>query len=265
MTIEEKKVYDILLTPIICNKRFTTIEKINEHIQTPQSYYGGADADMSNFAIGFYEIVYNELIEKIGGKLLYGKKELKKNLIGHLINKEFAGDTMNSFNSLASIILGECVNKQTIPKTEWPEYLIEYNEQYHCLANFWLVPMRIGRTGKKMNKYDSLDYFLSCVEGNFNTFCIKKSIAYHKDDKNYENYFRYFNGWNDFREIHCLKQHVIRRLPLDYYKTKNKEGCKELIFEVINTMKQRAEEITVKHGEKLWNYFKNDQNKLIAK
>ena len=52
-----KKVCDILLTPIICDKRIPEIIIRDGKIISPQLYYGVADEDMSDFSIGFYKIM----------------------------------------------------------------------------------------------------------------------------------------------------------------------------------------------------------------
>ena len=102
---------------------------------------------MSDFTVGFYEIVYKDLLKCM--TLLNGK--------GELYNAQFAGDTMNSFNTIANFTInaGKSMAKRT-PLEEWPEYLKDYRIRYHCLANFWILPMDIGRTSRKLNKYDSM-------------------------------------------------------------------------------------------------------------
>ena len=52
----------ILLTPIECNKRYKTIKLVNGEICSPQKYYCGEDCDMSDFAVGFYEIIYANIL-----------------------------------------------------------------------------------------------------------------------------------------------------------------------------------------------------------
>ena len=118
----------ILLTPIECNKRYKTIKLVNGEICSPQKYYCGEDCDMSDFAVGFYEIIYANIIP--------GKKILNN---GFFTSKEFAGDTMNSFNSLANIILDNNDKNSRSSKDIWPDYLEKYEKDYHCLANFWVI------------------------------------------------------------------------------------------------------------------------------
>jgi hypothetical protein len=111
----------------------------DDKVLSGQKYYSSADADMSDFAIGFYEIIYKEILK---GKPILGQK-------GSLRNSEFAGDTMNSFNTIANCTPGAGKSSRLrTEKEEWPEYLRVYHSQYHCLANFWILPMDIGRTTK---------------------------------------------------------------------------------------------------------------------
>lgn len=74
---------------------------------------------------------------------------------GNLVNKEFAGDTMTSVSKLP-----------------------ELKEKYHCLANFWLIPMELGRKSnsplsKTSNTYqiqDFMDRFLLLVKFKFGDY-----------------------------------------------------------------------------------------------
>ena len=120
---------------IQCNKKeYKTIKRSKcqdrDVIKTSQKYIRKNDPDMSDFAIGFYEIIYKDILN---GKTILDEK-------GYLQNKElFAGDTMNSFRTI----------KRRNPKEN---ILKKYEYQYHCLANFWLIPMEMGRTikGRKL-------------------------------------------------------------------------------------------------------------------
>lgn len=166
---KRKKVRNILLTPIECitHKPFSIhIEHDNDNdeifpskgkftnarIISSQKYRNALDPDMSDLAIEFYSIIYSDILKS---------QEILKEK-GALENYDFAGDTINSFNSIANNVAGAGQSvKQRTEKKDWPEFLQEYYDQYHCLANFWILPMRIGRTGKKLNYYDSVDIFLN--------------------------------------------------------------------------------------------------------
>lgn len=92
----QKKVQELLLMPIVickgCEKPYFGDEGI---IYTGITYVtdGGAkscDEDMSDIAVGFYEVIY-------------GRSVLNEN--GKLIDKAFAGDTMNLYNRVAQNVL----------------------------------------------------------------------------------------------------------------------------------------------------------------
>lgn len=125
------------MMPICCDKRYNGIFRVNNKINTGQKYYSSADEDMSDFAIGFYNILYKESLNS---------NPILKN-DGYLLNKEFAGDTMNSVNTIENITpgAGKTIKERT-EEGKWPEYLQNYHDKYHCLANFWLLPMDVGRT-----------------------------------------------------------------------------------------------------------------------
>lgn len=101
---KKKQVEEILLMPInvigYSGMTGVKIKKAGKCIETTQSYYPyknypiGLDPDMSDFAIGFYEILYNDFLSN---PILNGAEALS--------NNEFASDTMNSFNTIANKVL----------------------------------------------------------------------------------------------------------------------------------------------------------------
>ena len=235
MTEKEKKVYKLLLTPIICDKSISQIFIQNGIIKSPQLYIHKKDEDMSNFSIGFYEIVYKDKLNEIGGGMLDDK--------GYLNDKEFAGDTMHSFNSLANIILGDKSKNDRSPiDNKWPTELVEYYSKYHCLANFWVIPMRHGRKSAKLSKYDSMDYYLEKVKDSFINYS--------------DGYFGKFTNWESFLDEHCINDCVIKKNPLDIYKNNDKEGCKDELKRICDMWEKRANELVKKHGDELYDYFK---------
>ena len=90
---KEDQIHEILFMPIYCDKKHDKISCEDNKIKTGQKYSSTADEDMSDFAIGFYEIVYKDILNS--------KPLLEHN--GSLCNNEYAGDTMNSFNTIANI------------------------------------------------------------------------------------------------------------------------------------------------------------------
>lgn len=245
--IEEKNIVkQILLTPIKCSKRYKYVQMVDGGIRSPQKYYCTADCDMSDFAVGFYEIIYRD-------NLLNENKNILAEY-GRFKNKELAGDTINSFNSLANVILDE-TNKTRSNQDKWPDYLIEYEKRYHCLANFWVIPMRHGRRSAKLGRYDSFDFYLEKLQDEYDEFQKEAIVHYPRDKKEYNNYFRMINGFNEFLKIHCIENHVKAENPQDPYKQKDKEACKKLIEDIYDFMEIRAEAIVKNYTDLLYQYF----------
>lgn len=268
---KEQEVRNILLTPIECTTHKQSSEIWIEHdnenheispcngkftsarIRSSQKYNSYAlDPDMSDLAVGFYEIVYADVLKSL--KLL--------NECGSYNNCIFLGDTMNSFNSIANNVPGAGQStKQRTPKGDWPEFLQEYHSQYHCLANFWILPMCIGRTGTKLNHYDSVDIFLNKLQ-------VKYSVL-----KKHADYFEQAKTYDEFCKKHFLKGYVP--LPTDkvlemyskkHDKTEKKfiEDAKELIAQAYKCMEFRADSIISDETicEELYRFFK--ERKLLV-
>lgn len=237
---KEEQVYKILLMPIYCDNKKDEICRINNRINTGQKYYASIDMDMTDIAVGFYNIIYKDILNS--------NPLLKNN--GQLFNKEFAGDTMNSFNNIANITPGAGKSqKQRTEDQKWPEYLSEYHSKYHCLANFWLLPMEIGRTTKGLlnkttkPKCDYMDRFLDMIytEVNFN-----------EPDREY---FRGFKNWEDFCSVHFIeKSYLDKNLNVDMYSINNDSS--RIIDSVLNKIEVRAKHIAEsKYSKELWDYF----------
>lgn len=233
MDEKEKKVYDILLTPIMCDKRISKTLIQDGIIRSPQHYYSRSDEDMSDFSIGFYKIVYKDMLSDSNGEILNEK--------GYPINKEFMGDTMHSFNSLANIILEDKSKDSRSPIKKWPPKLVEYYSKYHCLVNFWVIPMRHGRNSAKLSKYDSLDYYLARVQGEF------------INDE--EGYFGKFKSWKKFLKAHCMSSYVLKSNPLIMYYSADKDGCISELNRIHEFWKLRDEELVDEHTDELYEYF----------
>ena len=252
---KKKQVEEILLSPINVigykGNAAARINKVRNKIETTQSYYPyknypiNLDADMSDFAIGFYEIIYKDFLEN----------EILKETDA-LFNEEFAGDTMNSFNSIANTVPGAGKSSaRRTERSEWPKYLQEYYDQYHCLANFWVLPMVVGR--KADNKYykaysnyysvdggtqDYMDRFLKVLKDNFGVY-----------KESYPDYFRKLDSFEDFLNVNYIND--------VYYK----DGCivdyssleaEERIERITDNIKGRAKAISnSKHIDELWKYF----------
>lgn len=238
-----KQVYDILLMPINCtkhcgfnDKRKVEIKKRENTIETTQTYWQeykdkktgerfryhpfSSDCDMSDFACGFYEIIYKDF--------LGGKKIVDDN--GCLVCKEFAGDTMTSVSKLQ-----------------------ELKKRYHCLANFWILPMELGRKSEdKLSKtsgyYDMEDYM--------DRFLLLLKYKLEEYKKRYPIYFSKIDKFEELSDIHFLCESYLDKqfTVLQYSHVINNETVDYLW----SCFKNRAKTIAnSRFGPDLWNYFHN--------
>lgn len=246
---KRKQVYEVLITPIKCikySKGKASIVKRGNLIETTQTYYPyknrdiRLDEDMSDFAVGFYKILYKSLLPR--------NRILKDN--DALVDKNFAGDTMNSFNNIANLFpeAGLCKNKRT-PKCQWRPILQEWKQQYHCLANFWIIPLEIGRKNdSKFSKgscknglCDFVDRFLKLISMSDN-FNVVFSGTY-KD-------------FNEFAEMHFLIGSYIKEDLSIISFSDETEDPEKMIEHIFNCIKLRAK--TIANSDcalELWNYF----------
>lgn len=233
---KQNDVKKILLTPIELGE-----EKLFENncIFTKQTYKGSLDPDMSAVAVGFYEIIY-------GLKILDGK--------GNLLNKEFAGDTMCSFNTIANSISAAGKSKeQRTSIGDWPVYLQDYYYQYHCLANFWLLPMEVGRTLKGLSKStvcdDYMDSFLEYYSKNLHRYNNQYPSYVLEFGTNIDFYDKHFLlGMNNYADVINGKI-VITKLTL-------KNNPEQTIKNMTMAIEARADAISKsKYCNELWDYF----------
>ena len=252
--MKKRKVRELLLMPIICEKngdKKIVIKKENQIIITSQQYYSTADEDMSDFAVEFYKILYGENLLK--------DKELLKN--GTLVNKELAGDTMNSFNTIANLFSpysyrwdGENQIVSVNP------YLLNYKARYHCLANFWLIPMRHGRMSAKRVKngketYDSPVLYMESIQEKWSSLSEESVITYRNDENKYKNFFTMLKS-DVFSEVHCFPS-CINGVDLRK-KYEDKNGL-DLVKESLGFIIKRADKICENSNivEKLYSRFKD--------
>lgn len=80
------------------------------------------------------------------------------------------------------MILDE-TNKTRSNQDKWADYLIEYEKRYHCLANFWVIPMRHGRRSAKLGRYDSFDFYLEKLQDEYNEFQKEAIVHYPREKK----------------------------------------------------------------------------------
>lgn len=239
----KKQLYDVLLTPIECSRSIECIVCRDGRVFSPQRYCYAIDPDMSDFAVGFYEVLYQPLLS--GNRLL--------NDDGFFFDVEFAGDSMNSFNTVANTILGDSDAKHRSPMNKWPTELLRFHERFRSLANYWLIPMRLGRTGTKLNKYDSLDLFLKKLELNFPKFQEQEQIQYRGFQS--KNYFRHFVDYQEFSSIHYAERTLEPSEIAELYKSK--DGCMRLACEMSSNIERRAWRIAESEAlsAALWKWF----------
>lgn len=242
LTHKQEQVYKILLCPIVCDLSIKCRPyKKGKLIFSGQTYKTQtgqtADPDMSDFAVGFYKIIYKEIFTNMLDDF------------GFLLNCCFAGDTMNSFNSIANITPGAGKSKKKrTPEDIWPKELQDYKTQYHCLANFWILPMCIGRTSMKLNRYDSMDIFMYLLTANYD-FILSK----------YKDYLSKFKSLDYFLKTHFLNAYI----PINRIKY-CEQNSYDLIQQAMARIKERAKYIAQSpYLNELWNYF--DKLGLFAK
>lgn len=239
--VKVQQVYEVLLKPINCEKhsgfgidRKVNISNENSIIQSTETYWPqyknrntgelfrypfSSDCDMSDFACGFYEIIYNDILQG---------ESIVVNEVGNLVDKEFAGDTMTSVSKLPGL-----------------------RDNYHCLANFWLLPMEIGRTSKndwtktsrKYDVQDFMDRFLSLLKSNFEKYkCL------------YQSYFKNIDTFENFAVIHYLSgSYVDKKYNIKEFSNNIDTSTSDALLEL---MKSRAENISKsKYADELWDYF----------
>lgn len=221
---KEEHVKKILLMPIECTtQKSKNIFRYNGRIFSSQEYRG-YDPDMSDFAVGFYKIAYNEIL---------GEKEFldKENL------NNFCGDTMNTYKKIVKRI-------NNSEAEEW------YNE-YHCLANFWLLPKHVGRSSSctarlglmqfsksKRGIDDYVDKFLNNYKTHY--------IEYSRHFPVYTEKFTLENiGDNHFLEgSYCIGKDII-----------SFSNNIKSINDIREKLEMRAEYIVCKKGIELYQFF----------
>lgn len=199
----------------------TQIITTNMRYLPPHSKSSALDSDVSDIAIGFYERIYNvnEIKNSDGNSAFPNSKLLE---CRRAVNWEFIGDTMNT----------------------------AYKDiNYHCLANFWLIPGQIGRTfGKysRASKYrDKLDAFLSSLNNGYYDYSEVFSV-----------YFSHFNSFDVFIEKHFLRSYVECKEGEKVIKTLS---CPKDVEKMITL---RAYEIAQEKYEVLYNYFSENLEPL---
>lgn len=259
---KRKQIIEVLLCPIESVRYSSGKVKIwreNNMIKSTQTYYpykrwNGKDKpilldeDMSDFSVGFYEIVYKSIL--CGNPIINKEND-------RLIDTRFAGDTMNSFETIANLFpeAGKSRKRRT-PMSMWPEILQNYKLHYHCLANFWILPIEIGRTIEDGNELCKASY----------EFGIKDYVdrfLYRLLERN--DYIKYMNYEepNMFIDINCLRDCYIAG-DGTICQFSDETNPQLLIDQILYKIEVRARQIADScYAEALWDYF-NDNN-LINK
>lgn len=244
----KEQVRKILLMPIECyvdykGGKLEITKENNEKIMSSQMYYPQyiykdtgkpdrfpnwkPDEDVSDFACGFYEIIYNKVLS--GNTII--------DAVGNLSDKQYCGDTMTSVSK--------------IPKLK---------NRYHCLANFWILPMHIGHTSssthydlkkwsKTSNHYkteDFMDRWLLLLKYQFADF--KENFSY----------FNNFKSFEEFADIHFLKgSYVDDNYDVIQYSDESLK-TQDLDKILFGFMETRAEKISASdYADDLWDFFNN--------
>lgn len=266
MTDKQKEdIIKIMMTPIECtgySNGNPSIKIENGVIKTTQTYYPykewngekvdiPLDPDMSDFAIGFYEILYKDILSE---KILASDDGLT--------NNQYAGDTMNSFNTIANRVTeAGKTTKCRKPEDQWPQWLIDYHHRYHCLANFWMVPLEVGR------KLDNISF---CKASYDNGICdyMDRFISFHRErfqgfKERYPDYYSNMKNYNDFENEHCLHRNFICECG-HISKFSHINDTKKMVSEIIRLIRKRAESIVdYDFAEQLLSYF--EKNSLLMR
>lgn len=241
---KQKKVFDILVCPIIATTDLNSIEMfhgknrtiiISGHEVCKKDLIKNIDTDMCDLAIRFYEI-------------LYGLKEgtiLKQEKEGNPIDWKYAGDTMNSFENIVKF-------SSERKREEWAE-------SYHCLANFWMLPGAIGRATDSNSK-NSAGRITNTIES-FN-----KGVRDYMDRFLHE---KHAKDLKDFAKGHFIEGVYVKEGRVDEFSLlKDKSGDFQsqvdgVIDKMMEKVCERAVAIVNDNAmcDKLYEYF--DSLKLI--
>lgn len=213
---KEQKVKKFLLTPIQVDKHVEKIIWDGNSIITSQRFKNNPDPDMSDVAVQYYNIMYD------------GLNILDKE--GSLENDQFAGDTMCSFNTTANLVAGKSKHQRK-PYSKWPEWLQDYYNTYHCIANFWVLPKDVGRSSGSFSKSskskDYMDRFLLLLFHDYDDF-----------KKEYQHYAKHFPTFTEFYQKHFLVESFIQQdEKIHEY---SKEKPETIVGEMTQLIKARA-------------------------
>lgn len=242
---KQEVVKKFLLTPIF--RDYTNQIKFhNGIIGSGQNYDHEFDPDMSNIAIKFYKIIYDIDIINNDGSIIGSESEG--------IDTRIAGDTMCSFNTVANKFesAGNCKANRT-PYPCWPLSLQRFRILYHCLANFWLLPLNEGRTlNGKYKVKDYMDKYLKQIKNNYTNYF-----------KSYKTYINQFDSFETFSKKHFLiDSNYISNDKIVEFSDKDPE---QIVAAMINFIEARADAISKsEYQDKLYNLYLEIRSKGIV-
>lgn len=217
MDIREQKIADILLMPIEVLTRSKMDRMIhfadqNGKIETGMRYIpSGSNSSSLDCDVSDIAMDFYNVI--------YKKSILEKGK-RNIVSNEFVGDTMNS---------------------------IHKDINYHCLANFWILPLDMGRRIGKNSKArmgDRMEFLL---------LDLKNDYEYYR--RLHPDYFDYFVDYDKFCEKHFLEEAYFD--DGEFVSTLKKKKVERII-------KKRAEAIAKQKLEELEKlFFKSDDIKFI--
>lgn len=272
---EQQQVKEILTTRIVVDYKCEKIKKSGNIILSGQEYYRQekplsiGDPDMSDLAVGFYKIIYKKLLLRSDNNRLDDGSVSILNEDGRFREERFAaGDTMNSFKTTANRALGYRKSMRT-PEEEWrPVELKNFFKYTHCLANFWILPMDIGRNPRSEHQrgkppyYDYMDLYLAAVKEWYD----KETFPA------FEEYFKIFGttnpSSNDIKFSIFCKNHFIyddnylekngtEDVNVNMYSQDYKTNIKSVITAMVKRIEGRAETISKEYTQELGEYFES--------
>lgn len=164
---------------------------------------------MSDFAVEFYKIIYKEKLnlKKQGIEILDEKGMLKN-------DKEFCGDTMNSYKTVTETL------KDNQKKKDW-------KNKYHCLANFWLLPMYVGHSSPRAKAYKDFANYAKDKNGindYMDKFLKDYRIRYQEYRDRFPEYTKIFT-LDNFGNDHFLEGSYINNgVEIDFSKPKKRHN-----------------------------------------
>lgn len=196
---KQKQVYEILLMPIECDKyKYNGIYSEGSIIYSGQHYASRfSDADMSDLAVGYYEIVYKNLLGN--NPILLTD--------GNILNPNFAGDTMNSFNTVANRVPGAGKSRdkrKLIPKSMWPDYLQEYEYYFTKIGGFLDFAKIHFLIGNNVNENMQIEVYSTPIKDGKNFIRRAQEMMRHRADLISKSEYA-DDLWKYFKEIDILK------------------------------------------------------------